>query len=59
VSKSMSLLFAVISVLFMCATAVSISYSGWLAVLFFVLTIASIGSGFVYKAKMKRRRLGD
>ncbi len=51
----MSLLFAVVSVLLMSATAVSISYSGWLAVLFFVLTLVSIASGFVYKAKMNRR----
>ena len=36
-SKKMSLLFAVVSVLLMIATAVSISYSGWIAVLFLLL----------------------
>jgi uncharacterized membrane protein len=58
VSKSMSLFFAVLSVILMSATAISISINAWLAVLFFVLTMCSIGSGFVYKAKMERRRKG-
>ncbi|REE92870.1 hypothetical protein A8990_103177 [Paenibacillus taihuensis] len=54
-SKPMSLFFAVLSVLLMCATAISISYSGWLTVLFFLLTICSIGAGFIVKARMRRR----
>lgn len=54
----MSLFFAVLSVILMSATAISISINAWLAVLFFVLTMCSIGSGFVYKAKMERRRKG-
>ncbi|AZN40079.1 DUF5325 family protein [Paenibacillus albus] len=54
-SKLMSLFFAVLSVLLMCATAISISYSGWLTVLFFLLTICCIGAGFIVKARMRRR----
>ncbi|MBO7745169.1 DUF5325 family protein [Paenibacillus sp. MWE-103] len=57
-SKPMALFFAVFSVLLMCATAISISYSGWLALLFFVLTVFSIGAGFIVSAKMRRRRQG-
>ena len=34
-SKPMSLFFAILSVLLMSATAIAISYNGWLAVLFF------------------------
>ena len=56
--KPLALAFAVFSVLLMSATAISIAYSGWLAVLFFVLTIVSIGCGFVVSAKIKRRRRG-
>jgi hypothetical protein len=54
----MSLFFAVLSVLLMSVTAISISFNAWLAVLFFVLTMCSIGAGFVYKAKTERRRKG-
>ncbi|WP_165822572.1 DUF5325 family protein [Paenibacillus montanisoli] len=57
-SKPMSLFFAVFSVLLMCATAISISYNGWLAVLFFLLTVGSIGAGFIVGAKMRRRKQG-
>ncbi|WP_308638521.1 hypothetical protein [Paenibacillus silvisoli] len=57
-SKRMSLFFAVFSVLLMSATAISISYNGWLAALFFLLTIGSIGTGFVVGAKMRRRKQG-
>ncbi|WP_190287442.1 hypothetical protein [Paenibacillus darwinianus] len=55
-SKKMSLLFAVVSVLLMIATAVSISYSGWIAVLFLLLTLTSIASGFIYKARLRRMK---
>ncbi|QYR20539.1 hypothetical protein KZ483_22475 [Paenibacillus sp. sptzw28] len=57
-SKPMALLFAVVSMLLMSATAVSISYNGWIAALFFILTIGCIGSGFIVSAKMRRRRQG-
>ncbi|MBP3962305.1 MULTISPECIES: DUF5325 family protein [Paenibacillus] len=57
-SKPMALFFAIFSVLLMSATAISISYNGWVAVLMFILTICSIGAGFVVNAKMKRRKQG-
>ncbi|MBD2845672.1 DUF5325 family protein [Paenibacillus sp. IB182496] len=53
-SKGLSLLFAFASVLMMSATAVSISYNGWLAVLFFVLTMLTIGAGFIVRARQRR-----
>lgn len=54
-TKSMSLFFAILSVLLMSATAIAISYNGWVAVLFFLLTLCSIGAGFVVKARMRRQ----
>ncbi|MBM7567409.1 DUF5325 family protein [Paenibacillus sacheonensis] len=57
-SKPLALFFALFSVLLMSVTAISISYNGWLAALFFFLTICSIGAGFVVNAKMRRRRQG-
>jgi general stress protein CsbA len=57
-SKPMALFFAVFSVLLMCVTAISISYNGWLAALFFLLTMCSIVAGFIVNAKMRRRREG-
>lgn len=57
-SKPMALFFAIFSVLLMCATSISISYSGWLAALFFILTIFSVSAGFIVNAKMRRRRQG-
>jgi len=53
--KSSALLFAILGVLMMIATAVSLSYSGWLAALFLILTFVSIGSGFVYKARRRKK----
>jgi hypothetical protein len=55
-SKSLSLMFAVISVLFMLATAFAIDTSGWLAFLFGILTMVSIASGFVVKARLSKKR---
>ncbi|QHW30765.1 hypothetical protein GZH47_07775 [Paenibacillus rhizovicinus] len=57
-SKPMALFFSILSVLLMCATAISISYNGWVALLFSLLTIFSIGAGFIVNAKMRRRRQG-
>ncbi|MFC4597070.1 DUF5325 family protein [Cohnella hongkongensis] len=54
-SKTLSLLFAVLSVIFMLATAFSISYNGWLALLFGVVSIAVMGLGFVIKAKLRKK----
>ncbi len=53
-SKTASLLFAVTSVLWMIATAISISYSFWLALLFLILTLANIGFGFIWKARSRK-----
>jgi len=53
--KSSALLFAILGVLMMIATAVSLTYSGWLAALFFVLTLTVIASGFIYKARRRRK----
>ncbi|BBH21695.1 hypothetical protein Back11_30400 [Paenibacillus baekrokdamisoli] len=55
-TKSMSLFFAILSVLLMSATAISISYNGWVAALFLLLTLCSIGGGFIVKARMRRRQ---
>ncbi|MBJ6362311.1 DUF5325 family protein [Paenibacillus sp. GCM10012307] len=54
--KSLSLLFAGVSVIFMSATAVSLSHNRWLALLFFALTILNIGYGFVVKARYRRKQ---
>ncbi|MCM3629310.1 DUF5325 family protein [Paenibacillus glycanilyticus] len=54
-SKSLSLFFAVVSVLLMCATAISMSFNAWLAILFGILTLLMIGGGFVVKARLRRR----
>lgn len=42
----------------MIATAVSISFNGWLTLLFGILTIVNIGFGFVVKAR-KTKRISD
>ncbi|WP_028559879.1 DUF5325 family protein [Paenibacillus pinihumi] len=55
-SKPLSLLFAIGSVILMGATAVSLSINSWLALLFFFLTISSIGAGFVVKARSRRKQ---
>ncbi|SFE14623.1 hypothetical protein SAMN05216378_2485 [Paenibacillus catalpae] len=54
-SKPLSLLFAVVSVLLMCATAISMSFNAWLAILFGILTLCMIGGGFVVKARLRRQ----
>jgi hypothetical protein len=55
VSKSLSLFFAVASVVLMLATAFSINTSGWLALMFGLLTLAMIATGFVVKARQTRK----
>jgi hypothetical protein len=49
-------MFAVVSMLLMAVTAISISYNGWLAVLMFLLTICSIAAGFITKARLRKKR---
>jgi NADH:ubiquinone oxidoreductase subunit 6 (subunit J) len=53
--KLQALFFAVLGVLMMIATAVSLSYNGWLAALFLILTLFVIGAGFIYKARLRKR----
>jgi len=53
-SKTLSLFFAVMSVVLMLATAFSLSHNGWLALLFGILTVGMMGTGFVVKAKLRR-----
>lgn len=55
-SKGLSLFFASLSVLFMSATAISISHNGWLVALFSMLSVFSMGAGFITKARLRRRR---
>ncbi|RIX53060.1 hypothetical protein D3P08_10450 [Paenibacillus nanensis] len=55
-SKSLSLFFATLSVLFMSATAISISHNGWLVALFGLLSLFSIGAGFITKARLRKRK---
>lgn len=54
-SKSLSLFFAVASIVLMLATAFSISNNGWLALLFGVSTLAMIAFGFVIKVRLRRK----
>lgn len=54
-SKSLSLFFACLSILFMSATAISISHNGWLVLLFSLLSLFSVGAGFIVKARLRRR----
>ncbi|WP_195575736.1 DUF5325 family protein [Paenibacillus sp. 1001270B_150601_E10] len=53
-SKGLSLWFACSSVVLMMATAISMSYSAWLAILFAVLSIFNMGAGFIVKARLRR-----
>ncbi|MCD9023919.1 hypothetical protein [Cohnella silvisoli] len=54
-SKSLSLFFAVASVVLMLATAFSLSHNGWLALMFSFLTLAMIAFGFVVKARLRKK----
>ncbi|GKU80361.1 hypothetical protein [Paenibacillus sp. L3-i20] len=54
-SKPLSLFFASLSILFMSATAISISHSGWLVLLFGLLSFFSVGAGFITKARLRRK----
>lgn len=54
-NKSLGLLFAVTSIIWMTLCAISLNYNGWLAALFFVLCMANIGLGFSVKARIRRK----
>ncbi|MFC5405650.1 hypothetical protein [Cohnella soli] len=54
-SKILSLFFAILSIAFLTAASFSISHSGWLTLLFAVLFVVTAGSGFVVKARLRRK----
>jgi K+ transporter len=54
-SKTLSLFFAIVSIALMLAMTFSLSHNGWLALLFGVLTVAVIGTGFVVKARLRKK----
>ncbi|WIV18634.1 hypothetical protein QPK24_20075 [Paenibacillus polygoni] len=58
-SKGLSLWFAASSIILLIVTAVSLSHSLWLALLFSILAIGNIGWGFVIKAKRNRAELNQ
>ncbi|HEY8528273.1 MAG TPA: hypothetical protein VIL22_01175 [Paenibacillaceae bacterium] len=55
-SKPLALFFAVFAVIWLAATAVALSHNGWLALLFALLALGTISSGFVVKARTEKRR---
>ncbi|MEN1990305.1 hypothetical protein [Paenibacillus hubeiensis] len=58
-SKGLSLWFAFSSIVLLTVTAITMSYSGWLAALLFVASIGNIGWGFVIRAQKERQSLGS
>lgn len=54
-SKPLGLLFAVVSMLLLLGTAISIDYNGWLASGLAVLSFAVIGWGFSLKARIAKK----
>jgi hypothetical protein len=52
-SKGLSLWFAVSSIVLLTASAISISYNGFLAVGLALLSILNIGWGFIIKSKRR------
>lgn len=56
--KSLSLLFSVVAILFLSAMSISIAHSIVWVLIFGVLSIVTIGVGFVTKAKLRRKSEG-
>lgn len=54
-SKPLGLLFAVISMLLLLGTAISLDYNGWLAAGFAVLSFVFVGWGFSLKARIAKK----
>ncbi|CAM3978873.1 DUF5325 family protein [Paenibacillus alkaliterrae] len=54
-SKPLSLFFSVLSIVFMSAMAISISHNGWFVLLFGLLTLITIGAGFIVRARLRRK----
>ncbi|MCA0755569.1 DUF5325 family protein [Paenibacillus sp. N4] len=57
-SKPLSLFFSTLAIAFMSAMAVSISHSGWFVLLFGLLSLFTIGAGFIVRARLRRRNQG-
>ncbi|WP_314591187.1 hypothetical protein [Paenibacillus terrigena] len=55
-TKSLSLLFAVINIVFMLAIAISIAISIWLVLLFTLCLIGFMGFSFAMKARLDRKK---
>ncbi|MDQ0060690.1 hypothetical protein [Paenibacillus harenae] len=55
-SKQLSLFFAILSVIWMSAMAISISHSGWLVLLFGLLWLFTTAAGFIVKARLRRKQ---
>jgi len=59
-TKSLSLLFAIVTTLFMIGIAVSLSYrSPLLVALFVIAAVVNTGAGFIVKARMNRKQDGN
>jgi hypothetical protein len=58
-NKGLALLFAIIGTLLLASISYALSIgNGWLVLLFSILSIGFIGSGFVVKAKLRKRNGG-
>ncbi|MNZ80769.1 hypothetical protein D3C78_994150 [compost metagenome] len=55
-SKTLSLLFSVTAIIFMSAMSIAISHSGWLVLLFGLLTLLTIGAGFIVRARLRKKQ---
>ncbi|RCW47649.1 DUF5325 family protein [Paenibacillus prosopidis] len=55
-SKPLSLFFSVLSIIFMSAMAISISHNAWFVLLFGLLTLFTIGAGFIVRARLRRKK---
>ncbi|MCM3748244.1 hypothetical protein M3223_12850 [Paenibacillus pasadenensis] len=53
-SKPLALIYSLLSIALMTATAISISYNAWLALGLGVVTFGFIGLGFALKSRLKR-----
>lgn len=58
-NKGLSLWFAASSILLLMVTAVTLSHSLWLALLFSIITTCNIGWGFIIKAKQNRAKMNQ
>lgn len=54
--KSSALFFAVLTIAWMVATAIAISYNVWLSILFAICTFATMAAGFIVKRNAIRKK---